>query len=116
MYYNIAMLYIVGTPIGNLEDLSYRQGKILASSKIILTEDTRTTGHLLKKIEDLFGFKKIQDQRLISYYKEKEFERLPMILKFLEDGLQVALISQAGDRKSTRLNSSHSQISYALFS
>src|SRR3989338_5463608 len=96
MYYNIAMLYIVGTPIGNLEDLSYRQGKILASSQIILTEDTRTTGHLLEKIEELFGFKKIHDQRLISYYKEKEFERLPMILKFLEDGKQVALISQAG--------------------
>ena len=90
------MLYIVGTPIGNLEDLSYRQGKILASSDIILTEDTRTTVFLLKKIESLFGLNKKKTQKLVSYYKEKEFERLPSVLKYIEDGLQISLISQAG--------------------
>jgi 16S rRNA (cytidine1402-2'-O)-methyltransferase len=91
------MLYIVGTPIGNLEDISYRQAKILTSSEIILTEDTRSTGMLLQRIEELFPFKRIPSQRLISYYKENEFEKLPQILEMIEEEeKEISLISQAG--------------------
>jgi 16S rRNA (cytidine1402-2'-O)-methyltransferase len=90
------MLYIVGTPIGNLEDLSLRQAKILANADYILTEDTRSTGQLLIRIRDLFNFDINPSQRLISYYKEKEFEKLPEVIQIIEDGHEVCQISQAG--------------------
>lgn len=90
------MLYIVGTPIGNLEDLSVRQAKIVANVEILLTEDTRSTGILLQKITELFSLKINENQRLISYYKENEFEKLSQIMEWLEEGRKIALISQAG--------------------
>lgn len=90
------MLYIVGTPIGNLSDLSLRQAKTIAGSSVILAEDTRTTGLLLKKIEELFGFKTDPQRQLISYHKENEFEKLPSVMEMLESGKDLTLISQAG--------------------
>ncbi|QQG43860.1 MAG: 16S rRNA (cytidine(1402)-2'-O)-methyltransferase [Candidatus Roizmanbacteria bacterium] len=90
------MLYIVATPIGNLEDLSLRQAKTLTSVDYILAEDTRSTGLLILKIKDLFGLATKSSQRLISYYKEKEFEKLPEVLDLLKENKEVALISQSG--------------------
>jgi len=90
------MLYIVGTPIGNLEDVSYRQARTLTGSDIILAEDTRSAQTLLHAIEHLFGMKPKEGQKIISYYKEKEFEKLPAVIEYLEDGLDVSLISEAG--------------------
>lgn len=90
------MLYIVGTPLGNLEDLSIRQAKTIANADILLSEDTRSSGLLLIKIETLFGFKKNQALRHVSFYKETEFQRLPQILSDLKIGKNVVLISSAG--------------------
>ncbi len=90
------MLYIVGTPIGNLDDLSYRQARTIMASDILLTEDTRSTGLLLKVIEEIFPFQRNPKQRMISYYKEKEFEKLPEVIELLEKGKEISLISQAG--------------------
>lgn len=90
------MLYVVGTPIGNLDDLSYRASKALTESDIILTEDTRSTGILLNRIQGLFNLTPKPDYRLISYYKEKEFDKLPMVLELLKDEKIVSLISEAG--------------------
>ncbi len=95
------MLHIVGTPIGNLDDLSYRQAKTLLESDIILTEDTRSTGLLLNRIHTLFD--PLFDDRhrqahpkLISYYKDNEFDKLPYVLDLIRDGKEMSLISQAG--------------------
>jgi len=90
------MLYIVGTPLGNMEDLSIRQAKIISSSDIILSEDTRLTGLLLMSIEKLFHFKKNTNLQHIAYYKEIEFQKLPYILMELEMGKNIVLISSAG--------------------
>lgn len=90
------MLYIVGTPIGNLSDLSLRQAKTISSSAIILSEDTRSTGMLLKRIEELFGYRMDPQRKLISYYKDNEFEKLAFVLELLEQGNDIVLISQAG--------------------
>jgi len=90
------MLYVVGTPIGNLEDLSIRQAKIIASADILLSEDTRSSGLLLMQIEKLFSFKKNPNLRHVSYYKETEFQKLPSILEELENDKQIVLISSAG--------------------
>lgn len=91
------MLYIVATPIGNLGDLSLRAAKTLVSSDFILTEDTRSTGLLLKYIEKNFSLESKFKPKLISYYKEKEFEKLPEALKLLNENKKVSLISQSGN-------------------
>lgn len=93
---SVSMLYIVSTPIGNLDDLSYRQAKTLVESDIILAEDTRSYQKLLNGITKIFGLKPRSDQKLISYYREKEFEKLPEVLRYLDGEKIVSLISEAG--------------------
>jgi len=92
------MLYIVGTPIGNLEDLSIRQAKTLVNSDVILTEDTRSTALLLNKIPHIFPHLPhlSNPPYLLSYYKEREFEKLSEVIELLEEGKTVSLVSQAG--------------------
>jgi 16S rRNA (cytidine1402-2'-O)-methyltransferase len=90
------MLYIVGTPIGNLEDLSVRQAKTILDADIVLAEDTRSAETLISAAERLFNSSRSADQKVVSYYKEREFEKLPYILSLLAEDKQVALISEAG--------------------
>lgn len=92
------MLYIVATPIGNIEDTSIRQIKTLFTSDLILAEDTRTAMTLLHSIirQNFFNFKLTEIPKVVSYYKEKEMEKLPEIIKLLEEGKKISLISEAG--------------------
>ncbi len=92
------MLNIVATPIGNLDDISLRQEKTLLSSDIILAEDTRSAGILLDACRSRFQ-QIITNQlspKLISYYKEKEFEKLPEVIVLLKEGKNISLISESG--------------------
>ncbi len=101
------MLSIIGTPIGNLDDLSVRAARALVTADIILAEDTRSVQTLLKRAnkivaqEDDSGLRQndkngSHPQKIISYYKEVEFEKLSNIIDWLEQGLHVALVSEAG--------------------
>ena len=81
-------LYLVGTPIGNLGDLSPRAKSILKNVSLIACEDTRRSGQLLKKIDSKIP--------LISYHKHNIKSRSPQILKILKERGSVALISDAG--------------------
>ncbi len=90
------MLYIVGTPIGNLFDLSLRQAETLISADLVLAEDTRSAQTLLSKAPALFKLQSRVDQKIISYYKENEFEKLPEILEILRLNKSVVLISESG--------------------
>ncbi len=90
------MLYIVATPIGNLEDVSTRQARILLESDIILAEDTRSAHTLLSYMNKTFKVVSNPKQKIISYYREKEFEKLPDVLDALSTGLSIALISESG--------------------
>ena len=81
-------LYLVTTPIGNLEDLTPRAARILEEVDLIAAEDTRHSRKLL-------AYLGIQ-QRIISYYREKEQERAEMLLKHLHNGENIAVVSDAG--------------------
>ena len=81
-------LYIVGTPIGNLGDLSPRAKNLLSNVTLIACEDTRRSGQLLKIINS--------NAPLISYHKHNINSRLPQILEILKNNGSIALISDAG--------------------
>ena len=89
------MLNIVVTPIGNLDDLSLRQAKTLATSDIILAEDTRSAQTLLEAIRKRFALT-VTCTTVWSYYKEKEFQKLPEIIDLLKQDKNISLISEAG--------------------
>ena len=80
-------LYLVATPIGNLEDMSPRAVRILRESVLIAAEDTRHTGKLIKhfKIET----------KLTSYFEHNKLDKIDLILSKLTDG-DVAVVSDAG--------------------
>ena len=88
MKLSIKSLYIVSTPIGNLDDITIRAIEVLKKSDIILCEDTR---HSLKLLNHL----KIK-KKLISYHKFNEKRELENIIKYLKDGKILSLIADAG--------------------
>jgi 16S rRNA (cytidine1402-2'-O)-methyltransferase len=81
-------LYIVSTPIGNLEDITLRALRILKEVDLIAAEDTRHTGLLLNH----FGIRK----PLTSYFEGNELKKKEFILSRLEQGDRIALVSDAG--------------------
>lgn len=81
-------LYLVPTPIGNLEDMTFRAIRILKEADIILAEDTRTSAPLLKH----FGI----DKKAYSHHQYNEHKATSEIIRFLKEGKNVALISDAG--------------------
>ena len=90
-------LSIVATPIGNMQDISLRAIKTLLTSDVIACEDTRRAGLLLQKIREMVpGFEEVKKPQLVSYYDQNELHRIPEVIAALKDGLNIALISDAG--------------------
>jgi len=81
-------LFIVPTPIGNLQDITFRAISVLKSVDLILAEDTRVSGKLLKHFEI--------DTKMQSYHMHNEHKVLKSIVKKLKSGIEIALISDAG--------------------
>ncbi|MBO4472816.1 MAG: 16S rRNA (cytidine(1402)-2'-O)-methyltransferase [Clostridia bacterium] len=81
-------LYIVGTPIGNLKDVTERARETLEKVDLVACEDTRRTAILLNAL----GIKK----PLVSYYKQKEKEGAEKLVALLKEGKEIALVSDAG--------------------
>jgi len=81
-------LYVVATPIGNLEDISYRAVRVLKEADLIACEDTRHTAKLLHH----YGI----DKPTVSYHEHNEITRSAELVKEMEEGARVALVSDAG--------------------
>jgi 16S rRNA (cytidine1402-2'-O)-methyltransferase len=81
-------LYLVPTPIGNLDDITYRAVKILSSVDAIFAEDTRTSGNLLKHLNIT--------KPLYSHHAHNEHHGAAGVVKLLKEGKSIALISDAG--------------------
>lgn len=84
----MSTLYVVATPIGNLEDITLRALRILQSVDAILCEDTRVTKKLLKRYEF--------DRPLISYHAQSKLSKTEHIFELLARGKDLALVSDAG--------------------
>jgi len=87
-------LYIVGTPIGNLEDLSLRAARVLREVDLVAAEDTRTAKTLLAHVDALGAVNPVR--RVISYFEGNEAEREDELYDALAQGRDVAVISEAG--------------------
>lgn len=87
-------LYVVGTPIGNLEDLSLRAARILRSVDVVAAEDTRSAKTLLGHVDALGPVN--NKRRVISYFEGNEAERTDELIAVLRAGEHVAVISEAG--------------------
>jgi len=81
-------LYLVPTPIGNLEDITLRAIRVLKEVDLILAEDTRTSAPLLKH----FGI----DKKVYAHHQHNEHKASSEIVRFLQEGQNIALISDAG--------------------
>ena len=82
------LLYVVATPIGNLEDITYRAVRVLREVDLVACEDTRQT----RKLLDHYGIQK----PAISYHEHNEKERAPELAERLRMGTVIALVSDAG--------------------
>lgn len=81
-------LYLLATPIGNLEDISVRARRCLEEADLVACEDTRRTGRLMQHL----GIKK----RLLSFHEHNERQRVPQVLERVAGGEDVVLVSDAG--------------------
>lgn len=81
-------LYVVATPIGNLEDITQRALRVLGDVEIIAAEDTRRTRVLLNQYKI--------ERPLTSFYEHNEAHKAPGLIKRLEEGASIALVSEAG--------------------
>jgi len=81
-------LYVVATPIGNMDDMSERARAVLAGVDVIAAEDTRHTGRLLQRL----GI----ERSLLSLHEHNERERVPQLIDRLRQDVSVALVSDAG--------------------
>ena len=80
--------YVIGTPIGNMEDITYRAVRILSEVDLILCEDTRVTKNLLNK----YGIKK----ETLSFHSQSKLSKTDKVLELIKEGKTLALVSDAG--------------------
>lgn len=85
---NRGVLFVVGTPIGNLKDITLRAIETLESVDLILAEDTRQTMKLLNHLNI--------SKSMISYHRHNEQDKIDTVVKLLDEGKNVALVSDAG--------------------
>lgn len=91
----LGKLYIVATPIGNMSDMTFRAIEILKNVDVILCEDTRTTGNLLKHY-DIENKNNKGKSRLLSFHSHSKLQKTSLIIDMIREGKNLALVSDAG--------------------
>jgi len=91
-------LYLVSTPIGNLEDITFRALQTLFQVAYIACEDTRVTGNLLELLKNKYAsiLQESKKPELLSYRNDNEQMMIPSLIAHIEEGKSVALVSDAG--------------------
>ena len=84
----MSTFYVIGTPIGNLEDISHRAIRILKEVDVVLCEDTRVTKRLFEKYEI--------STHMVSYHAQSGETKVELILEKIEEGKNIALVTDAG--------------------
>jgi len=84
----MSTLYVVGTPIGNLEDITLRALKVFKSVDLIACEDTRRTGFLLNHFQI--------SKKLVSYHQHSRLQKIEYLISELKDGKDIAVVTDAG--------------------
>lgn len=84
----MSYFYVIGTPIGNLEDITYRAVRVLGEVDIVLCEDTRVTRNLFQK----YGI----STQTLSYHAQSGEAKTELIIEMIEEGKNIALVSDAG--------------------
>ena len=84
----MSKLYIVPTPIGNLQDITLRSLEVLKAVDIVLAEDTRTSRFLLQHYQI--------EKRILSHHQHNEHQALKEVIRLLKEGTSIALVSDAG--------------------
>lgn len=98
----MGILYVIATPIGNLQDITIRGIKTLFEVDTIICEDTRKAGILLQNLEPTYhdlihnGHHAIKKPKFLSYFEQNELRRIPEVIALLESGQHLGLISDAG--------------------
>lgn len=87
--YQNGTIYLVGVPIGNIDDISYRAVKILQKVDVIFAEDTRRANRLLDDLQ-------IKDKRIYAHYEHNQEKSVKGIIQLALDGYNIAFISDAG--------------------
>ena len=82
------ILYLCATPIGNLEDMTYRAVRILQEADLIAAEDTRNSAKLLQAFDI--------HTPMTSYHHYNRYDKIPYLLRLLQEGKNIALITDAG--------------------
>lgn len=98
------MLYLVGTPIGNLQDFSIRALKTLLSADIILAEDTRSFNNFYQKVKEAYAplisnlipNSLFINQIVLPLHDQNEFKQINPIIQLLKNGKNIALVSESG--------------------
>ena len=85
----MGILYLVPTPVGNMEDMTFRAIRLLKEADVILCEDTRTSGILLKHFE-------IEGKKLMAHHKFNEHGASAGVVERLKAGQTICLITDAG--------------------
>lgn len=88
-------LYIVSTPIGNLQDITLRAAKILLATRIIIAESTSKAGILLESLKKQFPSSAVNEHQIISFAEQEEEQKIPSIIRIIEQN-DAVLISEAG--------------------
>lgn len=90
------IFYILGTPIGNIADISFRFLETITKLEYLIVEDTRKTLSLLKALTEKHPEYDFNNKSLISYYKGNESKKITKIMNLLQEGHSLGLLSDAG--------------------